>query len=169
MIRSRSTPSYGSELRSIATKWGSGSWPGMPTVWPCCETAESAGIPSGAVPERIRRPSPKTVPWLRNGGDAAVPVPDPADHTRLRGLVAKAFTPKVVESLRKGTRQVVDELLDAAMEDRRHRSAGRVRLSAPMRVICDLLDLPAEDRDRCKGGREALAPGWIRTSSWPRR
>ena len=37
---------------------------------------------------------------------------DPPDHTRLRGLVAKAFTPKMVESLRDRAQRMVDELLD---------------------------------------------------------
>ncbi|HEY1466508.1 MAG TPA: hypothetical protein VGF11_05595, partial [Acidimicrobiales bacterium] len=44
---------------------------------------------------------------------------DPPDHTRLRGLVAKAFTPRVVESLRVRTQEVVDELLDAALGEGR--------------------------------------------------
>lgn len=42
---------------------------------------------------------------------------DPPDHTRLRGLVAKAFTPKVVESLRCPTQRLVDDLLDRAVRD----------------------------------------------------
>ena len=84
---------------------------------------------------------------------------DPPDHTRLRGLVAKAFTPKVVESLQEGTQRLVDELLDAAME------AGEIDLLAefayplPMRVICDLLGVPVEDQHRFKGWSETLARG----------
>ena len=84
---------------------------------------------------------------------------DPPDHTRLRGLVSKAFTPKVVESLRARTQQVVDELLDAAME------AGTVDLleefayPLPVRIICDLLGVPLEDQDRFKVWSNALARG----------
>jgi cytochrome P450 len=84
---------------------------------------------------------------------------DPPDHTRLRGLVAKAFTPRVVESLRARTQEVVDELLGAAME------AGRVDLleefayPLPVRIICDLLGVPPEDQDRFKVWSGALARG----------
>ena len=42
---------------------------------------------------------------------------DPPDHTRLRGLVSKAFTPRVVEALRPHIQQIVDDLLDR-VEDR---------------------------------------------------
>src|ERR1700722_11042805 len=41
---------------------------------------------------------------------------DPPDHTRLRGLVQKAFTPRVVEGLRPRVEQICDELLDAAFD-----------------------------------------------------
>src|SRR5262245_64613143 len=37
---------------------------------------------------------------------------DPPDHTRLRGLVSKAFTPRVVEGLRPRIPQIVDDLID---------------------------------------------------------
>lgn len=39
-------------------------------------------------------------------------VPGSADHTRLRGLVAKAFTPRVIERVRPRIHEVVDELID---------------------------------------------------------
>src|SRR5258708_9771090 len=38
---------------------------------------------------------------------------DPADHTRLRGLVSKAFTPRIIEQLRPRIQQIADELVDA--------------------------------------------------------
>ena len=84
---------------------------------------------------------------------------DPPDHTRLRGLVSKAFTPKVVESLRARTQQVVDELLDAALD------AGEVDLvdafayPLPVQVICDLLGVPPEDQHRFGAWSSALARG----------
>ena len=37
---------------------------------------------------------------------------DPPDHTRLRGLVTKAFTPRVVEAMRPRIQQITEELLD---------------------------------------------------------
>jgi cytochrome P450 len=85
---------------------------------------------------------------------------DPPDHTRLRGLVAKAFTPRVVESLRERTAAIVDELLDAAAA-----GPGPVDLveafayPLPVRVICDLLGVPVEDQDRFKAWSHALARG----------
>src|ERR1700676_1512015 len=84
---------------------------------------------------------------------------DPPDHTRLRGLVAKAFTPKVVESLRDRTQQVVDELLDVAVEEDRVDLLEAFAYPLPVRGICDLLGVPLEDQDRFKGWSNALARG----------
>jgi len=84
---------------------------------------------------------------------------DPPDHTRLRGLVSKAFTPKVVESLREGTQRVVDELLDAALEEGEVDLLEAFAYPLPVRVICDLLGVPVEDQDRFKGWSNALARG----------
>jgi cytochrome P450 len=84
---------------------------------------------------------------------------DPPDHTRLRGLVAKAFTPKVVESLRDRTQVVVDELLDVALEEDRVDLLEAFAYPLPVRVICDLLGVPLADQERFKGWSHALARG----------
>jgi cytochrome P450 len=84
---------------------------------------------------------------------------DPPDHTRLRGLVSKAFTPKVVESLRTRTQQVVDELIDAALEADRVDLVEEFAYPLPVRIICDLLGVPLEDQDRFKVWSNALARG----------
>jgi len=73
---------------------------------------------------------------------------DPPNHTRLRSLVNKAFTPRVVEVLRPRIQQIVDELLEA------NRSQGAMDLiedfayPIPVIVICEMLGVPIEDRER---------------------
>ncbi len=75
---------------------------------------------------------------------------DPPDHTRLRGLVNKAFTPRVVEGLRPHIQKIVDGLL-ARVE-----GAGTMDLieefayPLPVTVICQMLGVPVEDRERFK-------------------
>ena len=84
---------------------------------------------------------------------------DPPDHTRLRGLVSKAFTPKVVEALRARTQEVVDELLDAAFQADHVDLLEEFAYPLPVRIICDLLGVPVEDQDRFKVWSNALARG----------
>ena len=84
---------------------------------------------------------------------------DPPDHTRLRGLVSKAFTPRVVESLRTRTQEVVDELLAAAMESDEVDLLEEFAYPLPVRIICDLLGVPLADQDRFKTWSNALARG----------
>ena len=84
---------------------------------------------------------------------------DPPDHTRLRGLVSKAFTPRVVESLRARTQQVVDELLDAAIAAERIDLVEGFAHPLPVRIICDLLGVPVEDQERFRVWSGALARG----------
>lgn len=82
---------------------------------------------------------------------------DPPDHTRLRTLVTKAFTPRVVEGLRPRIREIVDGLLDEVQ------SVGRMDLIAalayplPTIVIAEMLGVPVEDRDQFKGWTRDLA------------
>ncbi|WP_030023926.1 cytochrome P450 family protein [Streptomyces monomycini] len=81
---------------------------------------------------------------------------DPPDHTRVRRLVAKAFTPARVEKLREPVRRLADGLLDAVAE------AGRADLMAsyagplPIVVICDLLGVPERDRPDFRSWTDAM-------------
>jgi cytochrome P450 len=72
---------------------------------------------------------------------------DPPDHTRLRGLVSKAFTPKMVERLRDRVQQVVDERLDAVESrcDGRMDVVTDLAYPLPVVIICELLGVPPED------------------------
>jgi pimeloyl-[acyl-carrier protein] synthase len=82
---------------------------------------------------------------------------DPPDHTRIRNLVNKAFTPRVVERLRPRIQQIVDARLDEL------EPAGEIDLirdfayPIPVIVIAELLGVPTEDRDRLKHWSDELA------------
>ena len=82
---------------------------------------------------------------------------DPPDHTRLRGLVNKAFTPRVVEGLRPHTQQIVDGVLDTAREAGSMDVIRDLAALLPVIVIAEMLGLPTEDRQRLKGWSDDLA------------
>jgi cytochrome P450 len=71
---------------------------------------------------------------------------DPPDHTRLRRLVAKAFTPKTVENLRPDIVRLTDELLDAFDSTGAVDVVAELALPLPMAVIGEMLGIPAEER-----------------------
>lgn len=84
---------------------------------------------------------------------------DPPDHTRLRSLVAKAFTPRRVEVLVPRMQEIVDELLDPLLARGEVELMGDLAYPFPARVICDLLGLPAEGREVFVRHAPALALG----------
>ncbi|WP_433389405.1 cytochrome P450 [Micromonospora sp. KLBMP9576] len=102
----------------------------------------------------VGRDEPRNTPRQQEGGILAM---DPPEHTRLRRLVAKAFTARRVEELRPRTRQVTAELVDGmlaagAPADLVHHLATPL----PIRVICDLLGVPVTDQDLFHTWSEAI-------------
>lgn len=71
---------------------------------------------------------------------------DPPDHTRLRRLVGKAFTPRRVEQLRPFVQRYVDEVLDAGVGTGRIELVEDLAYPLPVAVISQMLGVPPEDR-----------------------
>src|SRR6267378_354715 len=86
---------------------------------------------------------------------------DPPDHTRLRGLVSKAFTPRALEAVRPRVVEIVNRLIDdladpAAGGDEVDLIAD-LALPLPVTVISELLGLPIEDQAQAREWAEAIA------------
>jgi len=73
---------------------------------------------------------------------------DPPDHTRLRSLVQKAFTPRLIEGLRGRIQGICDDLLGRAGNDETIELIEAYALPVPLTIISDLLGVPLEDRRR---------------------
>jgi len=73
-------------------------------------------------------------------------ITDPPDHTRLRHLVSKAFTPRVIEQLRPRIQQITDELLDRVEHQGQMDLIADFAAPLPITVISELLGIPKEDR-----------------------
>jgi pimeloyl-[acyl-carrier protein] synthase len=84
---------------------------------------------------------------------------DPPDHTRLRSLVSKAFTPRVVEGLRPRVQQIVDGLIARAREKGSMDLIEEFAYPIPVNVICEMLGVPVEDHERFKGWSLDIARG----------
>ncbi len=96
--------------------------------------------------------SPK-MPWFFRSGFASaltrhMLTQDAPDHTRLRTLVHKAFTPRLVEGLRERIQTVCDDLLKVVARSGRMELVREYALPLPLTIIADLLGIPGEDRLR---------------------
>jgi len=72
---------------------------------------------------------------------------DPPDHTRLRGLVVKAFTARRVEDMRPRIQEIVDQTLDRIAPQGHMDLIEDFAFRLPVTIICDMLGIPEEHRE----------------------
>jgi cytochrome P450 len=82
---------------------------------------------------------------------------NPPDHTRLRGLVHKAFTPRMVEQLRGTVQNITDALLDRVQAQGQMDLIANLAYPLPVTVIAAMLGIPESDRDRFHHWSDSLA------------
>ncbi|GGF34970.1 cytochrome P450 [Williamsia phyllosphaerae] len=103
--------------------------------------------------ESVTHDEPRMREGRQTGGILSV---DPPDHTRLRVLVAKAFTVKRIEALRPTVKQLCQKLIDDAVADGAPTDiVDRFALPLPVQVICELLGVPTSDRPRFRAWSDA--------------
>jgi cytochrome P450 len=82
-------------------------------------------------------------PLLRNMLDVDVP-----DHTRLRGLVQKVFTVRLIENLRERIQDLADELLNQTQAEGGMDLVRDYAIHIPTTIIAEMLGVPIEDRHK---------------------
>ena len=82
---------------------------------------------------------------------------DPPTHTRLRLLVHKAFTPRMIEQLRGRTQGIADALLDAVQDSGKMDIINDLAVPLPVTVIAEMLGVPTADQHLFRGWSRDLA------------
>ncbi|PRX97747.1 cytochrome P450 family protein [Allonocardiopsis opalescens] len=140
--------------------------PGMPPMWALTRHADAKAMLGdhrfaiGA--DSFMRPdvSADLLPYLRTMSEMPA-----AEHTRLRKLVAPAFTVRRAADFRPRVEPIVDRLLDGLAEQAARAADGTVDLlphfarPLPMDVICELVGIPEADRPRWREYGAAVAAG----------
>jgi len=81
---------------------------------------------------------------------------DPPEHTRLRGLVNQAFTPRMIRRLEPRMEEIAHELLDAALAQRRVDLVQALTYPLPVIVIAEMIGVPMDHRDQFKEWSDGL-------------
>ncbi len=82
---------------------------------------------------------------------------DPPAHTRLRSLVSKAFTSRVVQGMRPHIQEIVDRLLDRVQHAHSLDLIADLAYPLPVTVICEMLGVPEGDRDSMRRWSDDIA------------
>jgi len=95
-------------------------------------------------------------PETRERGAHSILNVDPPDHTRLRRLVSKAFTPKMVHELRPRIQTLVEDALEAMAARDEADVIGDLAFPLPFTVISEMLGMPDGNRDEVRGWSHTL-------------
>jgi pimeloyl-[acyl-carrier protein] synthase len=82
---------------------------------------------------------------------------DPPDHTRLRALVNKAFTPRVIEGMRTHIQAIVDRLIDRVQGAQAMDVIADLAYPLPVTVICEMLGVPLDDHEAIRNWSSDIA------------
>ncbi|GCE07704.1 cytochrome P450 family protein [Dictyobacter aurantiacus] len=97
------------------------------------------------LPPEERAPIPETPPSPADLMSLMMTDFDPPTHTRLRSLANLSFTPRMVEQRRERIQQITDELIDGVEAKGTMDIIEEFAFPLPMRVIAEMLGVPAED------------------------
>lgn len=107
----------------------------------------------GSLQDALSKGQPRYVPLT---GKQHLLNTDPPDHTRLRTLVSKAFTPRMIEQLRPRIQQITDELLDAVQNKGQMDLIADFAFPLPIIVILEMLGIPTTDRQQFRAWTQAV-------------
>jgi len=134
--------------------WMVGSHAGITTVLRDAPTSVdeslAVGLPGGGGGDKVT-PFGQLI-------DKTLLFTDPPDHSRLRRLVSRTFTPRTVDRLREPVGALVAERLAELRPRGRADLVADFALPLPVAVICELLGLPPSEHERFIGWGRALAP-----------
>jgi cytochrome P450 len=116
-------------------------------------SSNRAGAFGAMLPAALKE---RLAPVVRSFGSWALLI-DPPDHTRIRSLVNKAFTPRLVEYLRPKIQELVNGMLDKAQAAGRMDVVHDLSNLLPVAVIGDMLGIPREDSQKLTGWSNAFA------------
>lgn len=108
--------------------------------------------------ETIEASGDDSFDFMGNAAGRVLLFTDPPDHTRLRVLVNKAFTPRTVERLRAHITELVNGMLDDVAGNKEMDVIADLAYPLPALVICELMGVPLEDRDLFRGWSGDVAP-----------
>ncbi|MFD5179044.1 cytochrome P450 [Nocardia sp. NPDC058379] len=117
------------------------------TAWSHAE--EAAMMHPTVSPENAAEELPTSFLWM-----------EPPDHTRLRNLVTKGFTPRMVTRLRPRIEQLCEQLVDDALAAGEFDLVEKIAYPLPLVIACELIGVPEEAYDQVHRWSQDLARGF---------
>ncbi len=158
-------PSYARYRRLDPVHSGRPAAPGAPSSWYLFRHDDVTAAlrderfvreAATALPELARPPLPDPYRPFWEMASKWILFRDPPDHTRLRGLVSKAFTPRVVQALAPRIEGIAEDLLDQVAPHGALDLIADYAFPLPVIVIAELLGVPHQDRMRFKAWGAAM-------------